>query len=105
MIWAIFIKDLDLTDTKKRALLTYIQDNFKRDNLNGRQIRNAVRTALALAQLQERSVLPQDLEDVMKPVREYTSYLKELNGIDEDESAFAMGRRVPKRKTSNEDET
>ncbi|KAL9124662.1 MAG: hypothetical protein Q9217_006030 [Psora testacea] len=101
-IWAIFIKDLDLTDSKKRELLTHIKENFKHDNLNGRQIRNTVRTALALAQLHDKSVAPEHLDSVMKTVREYTSYLKELNGIDAEDSAFATGRRLPRTKRSED---
>ena len=94
-IWAIFIKDLECTDQDKRKLMAHIKENYKNDALNGRQIRNTVRTALALAQLRQDHVNPEHLDSVMTTVREYTSYLKRLNGMDPEQSAFAMGRRVP----------
>ena len=96
-VWAIFIKEIDLSDSKKRELITYIKENFRTDNLNGRQIRNTVRTALAIAQDHNRSLTPDDLNTVMKTVREYTSYLHQINGMSADEGALAMGRRAQRR--------
>lgn len=83
----------------------HIKENYQHDALNGRQIRNTVRTALALAQLRKEGVMAEHLDSVMTTVREYTSYLKRLNGMNPEESAFAMGRRVPgNQKGANDEE-
>lgn len=94
-IWTIFIKDLDLSDAEKRALLYYVTENFGADNLNGRQIRNTVRTALALAQLGQQHVTAEHLEQVVKIGREYAGYVNSLNRMGSEEYAVALGRRAP----------
>lgn len=96
-IWTIFIKDLDISDAGKRSLLVYVTDHFGADNLNGRQIRNTVRTALALAQLGEQHVTAEHLEQVMKIGREYAGYVEKLNKMNPEEYAVALGRRAPGR--------
>ena len=93
-IWAIFIKDLDLDDDEKIELLDHVKAKFNKDKLNGRQIRNAVRTALALAQLSNEQVAPKHLNRVMKPMRDYTAYLHDLNGGESESTAFVQGRRL-----------
>lgn len=86
---------MDLTDAEKRALLVYVTENFGDDNLNGRQIRNTVRTALALAQLERQKVTAEHLEQVVKIGREYAGYVKRLNRMENEEYAEALGRRAP----------
>ena len=95
-IWAIFIKDLDLEDDEKVDLLDHVKARFGKDKLNGRQIRNAIRTALALAQLQNEQMAPRHLDRVMKPMRDYTSYLRDLNGGETESMAQLQGRRLSK---------
>ena len=80
--------------------MSHVKDDFRNDSLNGRQIRNTIRTSLALAQLSDQDVGPEHVDAVMKTVREYTTYLQELNGMDADMSAFATGRRLPQRQES-----
>ena len=94
-IWTIFIKDLDLSDAQKRALLVHVTDNFGADKLNGRQIRNTVRTALALAQLGRQQVSAEHLEQVVRIGREYAGYVNSLNRMGSEEYAVALGRRAP----------
>ena len=94
-IWIIFIKDLDVSETEKRALLAYVTENFGVDNLNGRQIRNTMRTALALAQLGKQHVTPEILEQVVSIGREHTKYVDKLNRMGSEEVAVALGRRAP----------
>ncbi|KAL9074350.1 MAG: hypothetical protein Q9161_002336 [Pseudevernia consocians] len=94
-IWTIFIKDLDLSDAEKRTLLVYVTDNFGADNLNGRQIRNTVRTALALAQLGQQHVTAEHLEQVVTIGREYAGYVNSLNRMGSEEYAVALGKRAP----------
>ena len=86
---------MDLTDAEKRALLVYVTENFGDDTLNGRQIRNTVRTALALAQLERQKVTAEHLEQVVKIGREYAGYVKRLNRMENEEYAEALGRRAP----------
>ena len=86
---------MDLTDAEKRALLVYVTENFGDDSLNGRQIRNTVRTALALAQLERQKVTAEHLEQVVKIGREYAGYVKRLNRMENEEYAEALGRRAP----------
>ena len=90
-----FIKDLNIPDAEKRALLVYVTENFGADNLNGRQIRNVVRMALALAQLEQRHVTSEHLEQVVKIGREYAGYVQKLNRMESEEYAVALGRRAP----------
>lgn len=92
-IWSLFIKDLDVTDNEKRNLLSYVTEKFENDRLNGRQIRNTVRTALAMAQLKNEHVNTEHLEQVVKIGREYTAYMEELKKLNEDEYARTLGRR------------
>ena len=86
---------MDLSDAEKRALLVYITENFGADNLNGRQIRNTVRTALALAQLGQQHVTAEHLEQVVRIGREYAGYVNSLNRMGSEEYAVALGRRAP----------
>ena len=69
-------------------------DKFAGDRLNGRQIRNSVRTALALAQLSNQHMNAEHLEQVMKVGREYAGYVEKLNRMNPEEYAEALGRRV-----------
>jgi AAA+ superfamily predicted ATPase len=96
-VWAVFIKDMLLSDKEKRALLEYVTQNFDGDKLNGRQIRNAVRTSLALAQLKGEKLNAGHLESVIKIGREFSGYMKDLNKMSAEEYAIALGRRAPVR--------
>lgn len=86
---------MDLSDAQKRALLVHVTDNFGADKLNGRQIRNTVRTALALAQLGGQQVSAEHLEQVVRIGREYAGYVNSLNRMESEEYAVALGRRAP----------
>lgn len=94
LVWAVFIKDLALSDSEKRALLEYVTKNFDGDRLNGRQIRNAVRTSLALAQLRKEKLNSDHLERVVKIGREFAGYMEDLNKMNAEEYAIALGRRA-----------
>ena len=96
-VWTVFIKDLDMNDKEKQALLQHVTDNFDADRLNGRQIRNAIRTALALAQLKKEKVAPEHLDRVVKIGREFQGYMEDLNKMNAEEYAVALGRRAPVR--------
>lgn len=96
-VWAVFIKDLDLSDKEKAALLQHVTDKFDGDKLNGRQIRNSIRTALALAQLKKEKVTAEHLDRVVSIGREFSSYMEDLNKMNAEEYAIALGRRAPTR--------
>ena len=97
-VWAVFIRELDeLSDKEKATLLQYVTDNFDGDKLNGRQIRNSMRTALALAQLKKEKVGPEHLEKVVTIGREFAGYMEDLNKMNAEEYAIALGRRAPAR--------
>ena len=96
-VWAVFIREMDLSEKEKRSLLEYVTDNFDADKLNGRQIRNSVRTALALAQLKKEKLNAEHLERVVKVGREFSGYMEDLNKMNADEYAIALGRRAPPR--------
>jgi AAA+ superfamily predicted ATPase len=96
-VWAVFIRDMALSDKEKRALLEYVTQNFDEDKLNGRQIRNAVRTSLALAQLKREKLNAGHLERVIKIGREFAGYMEDLNKMNAEEYAIALGRRAPAR--------
>ena len=98
-IWTIFIRDLGgendpYTDKERHTLLNYATQNFEGDRLNGRQIRNTIRIALTLAQLSNTHVTPEHLEQVVRNGREYSNYMVELNKMDAEEYAIALGRRA-----------
>lgn len=76
-------------------MLVYVTENFGSDNLNGRQIRNTVRTALALAQLERQKVTAEHLEQVVKIGREYAEYIRRLKQMGNEEYAGILGRRAP----------
>ncbi|KAI4164164.1 MAG: hypothetical protein LQ342_002128 [Letrouitia transgressa] len=94
-IWKIFIKDLDMPEDEQRTLLTYATEKFEKDDLNGRQIRNTVRVALALAKLEDSNIRPKHLEEVIKIGREYARYIENLNKMSPEDTAIQLGRRAP----------
>lgn len=94
-IWKIFIKDLDMPEEEQRTLLTYATEKFEKDNLNGRQIRNTIRVALALAKLEDSNIKPKHLEEVIKIGREYARYIENLNKMSPEDTAIQLGRRAP----------
>ena len=75
-VWAIFIKEMDLSDKEKTALLQHVTDNYDKDRLNGRQIRNAMRTAIALANVKKEKVNAEHLDRVIKIGREFSGYME-----------------------------
>ena len=98
-IWTIFIQDLGgdsdpYSNKERNILLNYAMQNFESDRLNGRQIRNTVRIALTLAQLSNTHVTTEHLEQVVRNGREYSNYMAELNKMDAEQYAIALGRRA-----------
>jgi SpoVK/Ycf46/Vps4 family AAA+-type ATPase len=94
-IWKIFIKDLrgDHKESRK-DLLKHVNAKLGKCNLNGRQIRNCVRTAIALADQAGVPISTRHLDDVVKMGEEFTEYMKELQKMDTEEIQSAMGNRL-----------
>ncbi|ERF69933.1 hypothetical protein EPUS_05477 [Endocarpon pusillum Z07020] len=94
-VWSIFIREMDLSDKDKAALMTHVTDKFDNDRLNGRQIRNAMRIAIALANVKKEKLTPDHLDRVIKIGREFSDYMEDLNKMSQEDYAVALGRRGP----------
>ena len=91
-IWKIFLADLHaknhLTTPQHTSLLQHVEDSWSKDELNGRQIRNAVRTALVVAERKGCVVGEGEFERVLRIGREFEGYMGVLRG----EGERAKGR-------------
>jgi AAA+ superfamily predicted ATPase len=78
-VWAIFLQDLAakgaITDSQHQALTKRVGEKWSKEKLNGRQIRNTVRTALVLAEKKGAVVGEKDFETVLKIGREFEGYM------------------------------
>ena len=95
-IWRIFIKELEMPEKDQQKLLNAMT-NFESDNLNGRQIRNAIRVASALAKHEKSPVQFRHLEEVIKNGRDYAQYIEKLNQMSAETLASQMGVRAQRR--------
>ena len=78
-VWAIFLQDLAakgaISDTRLKTLTRAVDDKWSKEKLNGRQIRNAVRTALVVAEKKGEMVGEKEFETVLKIGREFEGYV------------------------------
>lgn len=78
-VWAIFLQDLAtkgaITDAQYNTLTAMVTQEWSKEKLNGRQIRNAVRTALVLAEKKGKMVGKEEFETVLKIGREFEGYM------------------------------
>lgn len=78
-VWAIFLQDLAtkgaITDAHYNILTKMVTQEWSKEKLNGRQIRNAVRTALVLAEKKGKMVGKDEFETVLKIGREFEGYM------------------------------
>lgn len=102
-VWKIFIQDLGRKRSDGSAILTHAEcrelgrevvDSWAAQPLNGRQIRNCVRSALALAE--DKGVKPNasHFNAVIKLGNAFTQYMKHLRKVEEDEIAQIKGDRL-----------
>ncbi|KAK4204696.1 P-loop containing nucleoside triphosphate hydrolase protein [Triangularia verruculosa] len=103
-VWSIFIKDLGrkrsdgsppiLTKDECRELGREVIASWAREPLNGRQIRNCVRSALALAE--DKGVKPNvgHFNTVIRLGNAFTTYMKRLQKVESDEIAQIKGDRL-----------
>ncbi|KAF2667389.1 P-loop containing nucleoside triphosphate hydrolase protein [Microthyrium microscopicum] len=93
-IWSIFLRDQMDTKQQAKKLADKIAQHTKADKLNGRQIRNTVRTALALAAHQNTPLSLTHLEQVAKLNRAFASYMVEVNDANDETRQRMLGNRV-----------
>lgn len=103
-VWKIFITDLGrrrrdgsdpvLTIDECKALGREIITSWAREPLNGRQIRNCVRSALALAQDKGETLAAKHFNTVIELGNTFTQYLRKLQKLESDELAQVKGDRL-----------
>ena len=78
-VWAIFIEDLrakkTINEKQCESLLGLVNEKWSKERLNGRQIRNAVRTALVVAEKKGSVVGQREFETVLRISREFEGYM------------------------------
>ncbi|KAJ4865506.1 ATPase family associated with various cellular activities (AAA) domain-containing protein [Trichoderma breve] len=102
-VWKIFIQDLGRKRGDGSAILTHdecrelgreVVDSWAAQPLNGRQIRNCVRSALALAEDKGAKPNASHFNTVIKLGNAFTQYMKHLRKVEEDEIAQIKGDRL-----------
>ncbi|KAL8678206.1 MAG: hypothetical protein Q9186_005424 [Xanthomendoza sp. 1 TL-2023] len=97
-VWTIFLHELaksqKLTPTQLEDLQTQAVSNWSRQPLNGRQIRNSVRTALLVAEKKKEVVGEKHFETVLRIGREFENYMSVLRKGDADVIAEVKGDRL-----------
>ncbi|KAI1127960.1 P-loop containing nucleoside triphosphate hydrolase protein [Nemania abortiva] len=78
-------------------------DDLAREGLNGREIRNAVHIANALASGQGRLINKEDLSQALSAMRKFQPRLGESRGDDEGEPAGTSAKRAAKRRRVSEE--
>ena len=78
-VWSIFLQDLAakgaINDSRLKTLTAAVDEKWSKEKLNGRQIRNAVRTALVVAEKKGEMVGEKEFETVLKIGREFEGYV------------------------------
>ena len=104
-VWLIFIKMLKLgndkaTDrTNKLALLGYIENDLvptlqkERQPMNGRQIRNCIRAAMAIATKKRETLGKSHIEEVVNLGNKFQTYMNNVHRMDQEAKARALGHR------------
>ncbi|KAL8795715.1 MAG: hypothetical protein Q9182_007494 [Xanthomendoza sp. 2 TL-2023] len=97
-VWTIFLHELaksqKLTSTQLEDLRSQAVSKWSRQSLNGRQIRNSVRTALLVAEKKKEVVSEKHFETVLRIGREFEDYMKVLRKGDADVIAEVKGDRL-----------
>jgi SpoVK/Ycf46/Vps4 family AAA+-type ATPase len=93
-IWVMFLKDQMASEAEAKAAARDIVKETENDNLNGRQIRNNVRTALALASQEGTPLSVSHLKQVSALSRAFTTYMHKLNDMNADQKQHIMGIRI-----------
>jgi SpoVK/Ycf46/Vps4 family AAA+-type ATPase len=92
-IWKTFL-ETELKDKEVlRKCLKEIRDETKNSPLNGRQIRNCVRSAFSLAAQKNTAVSIEHIRQVLELTKKFSEYMKELHGQTGDERQSFLGFR------------
>ncbi|RYP05334.1 hypothetical protein DL764_003879 [Monosporascus ibericus] len=107
-VWHIFINQLQFPGEEKEArkqkkleLLRFVQNelepklNVTQHKMNGRQIRNCLRAASAIANKHGRTVEKKDILSVIDLGTQFRDYMAKLNRMNQEEKARALGLRYP----------
>ncbi|KAL8796093.1 MAG: hypothetical protein Q9195_001425 [Heterodermia aff. obscurata] len=97
-VWSIFLDDLAskslLTTPQHAALTALVQDQWSKEKLNGRQIRNAVRTAMLVAEKKKEVPSKGHFETVLKIGRDFERYMSALQKAEGETVAEIKGERL-----------
>ncbi|ODA81303.1 hypothetical protein RJ55_04268 [Drechmeria coniospora] len=106
-VWLIFVRNLRLDENdeanraKKVELLKFVQQQLesklreiKGFHMNGRQIRNCIRAAAAIANRKGRSLQKEDIVAVVDLGMQFRVYMTRVNRMSQDERAMALGLRL-----------
>ncbi|KAL8997627.1 MAG: hypothetical protein Q9169_003175 [Polycauliona sp. 2 TL-2023] len=97
-VWTIFLQELTksqkLSPSQLADLRSQAASTWSRQALNGRQIRNSVRTALLVAQRKKETVAEKHFDTVLRIGREFESYMNVLRKGDADVIAEVKGDRL-----------
>ena len=97
-VWSIFLDDMAyksvIDTTQLNTLQTLVHDHWSKENLNGRQIRNAVRTAMLVAEKKREVPGKGHFETVLKIGRDFERYMSALQMAEADALAERKGERL-----------
>ena len=94
-VWKLFLTRQGLNDNEINTILAWLLKDAAKDRFNGRQIRNIVRTAAAkAAHSRSPKITKEHISDVIDVSREYTEYMKKLDGMNTGQRAAAQGIRT-----------
>lgn len=97
-VWSIFLEDLarkSLLNTSERETFeALVRDEWSKENLNGRQIRNAVRTAMLVAEKKKEAPSKAHFDTVLKIGRDFERYMSALKIGEPDAVAEKKGERL-----------
>ncbi|MCJ1264429.1 hypothetical protein MMC22_004300 [Lobaria immixta] len=97
-VWSIFIHDLArqsrITGARRDELDRLVGDVWSCEPLNGRQIRNSVRTAMLVAEKKKQTVGQEHFETVLRIGKEFSSYMSALQEGEAEEVAEGKGDRL-----------
>ena len=97
-VWDIFFEDLArkalVSSEQRSALQSLVRKKWSQEPLNGRQIRNAVRTALLVAERKQEMLGQQHFETVLKIGRDFEQYMSALHHADPEIVAERKGDRL-----------
>ncbi|KAL8879103.1 MAG: hypothetical protein Q9198_003221 [Flavoplaca austrocitrina] len=97
-VWTIFLQELaksqNLSPGQLAGLQSQAASTWSRQAINGRQIRNSVRTALLVAEKKKEVVSEKHFETVLRIGREFESYMNVLRKGDADVIAEVKGDRL-----------